>query len=224
MPPAALRMTPGELPEGAGEGAAAVAGELAVEHVARDGGGVEGDEHLRGARRGVVDDVGEDLLAGARLAGDECLRALCASLLWTCRPASLAQGGGGGLESRCQRRRSRGGDGRRGPRLDARRHTAPSARQSGAQMSRAAPVLACGAAGTSRGRHTADGRRHADTDSQHPPHGFSGARRPSPSEGDGAPEPNGLTDLRAFGRLRQPKRCPGRSGANRIRDGRRRIH
>ena len=56
---------------GAGEGAAAVAEQLAFEQVARDGGAVEGDERFLGAVGEVVDGAGEDFLAGAALAGDE---------------------------------------------------------------------------------------------------------------------------------------------------------
>ena len=56
---------------GAGEGAAAVAEELAFEQVAGDGGAVEGDEGLLRAVREFVDGAGEDLLAGAALAGDQ---------------------------------------------------------------------------------------------------------------------------------------------------------
>ena len=56
---------------GAGEGAAAVAEQLAFEQVAGDGGAVEGDERLLGAVRVVVNRAGENLLAGAALAGDQ---------------------------------------------------------------------------------------------------------------------------------------------------------
>ena len=53
---------------GAGEGAAAVAEELAFEQVAWDGGAVEGDEGLLGSVREVMNGAGEDFLAGAALA------------------------------------------------------------------------------------------------------------------------------------------------------------
>src|SRR6185503_10914820 len=56
---------------GAGEGAAAVAKELAFEEVAGDGGAVEGDEGLVRAAREFMDGAGEDLLARAALAGDQ---------------------------------------------------------------------------------------------------------------------------------------------------------
>ena len=56
---------------GAGEGAAAVAEELAFEQVARNGGAVERDERLLGAVGEVVNGAGEDLLAGAAFAGDQ---------------------------------------------------------------------------------------------------------------------------------------------------------
>ena len=56
---------------GAGERAAAVAEELAFEQVAGHGGAIEGDEGLPGAIGEVVDGAGENLLAGAAVAGDE---------------------------------------------------------------------------------------------------------------------------------------------------------
>ena len=56
---------------GAGEGAAAVAEQLALEQVARDGGAVERHERFLGAIGEVVDRAGEDFLAGTALAGDE---------------------------------------------------------------------------------------------------------------------------------------------------------
>ena len=56
---------------GAGEGAAAVAEQLAFEHLARDGGAVERDERAVGAIGVRVDGAREDLLARAALAGDE---------------------------------------------------------------------------------------------------------------------------------------------------------
>ena len=71
MPPAAARITPGEGGVGAGEGALAVAEQLALEHVARDGGAVEGQERPVGAVRGAVDGAREHFLAGAGLAGEE---------------------------------------------------------------------------------------------------------------------------------------------------------
>ena len=110
----------GELGDGAGERAAAVAEELAVEHVARDGGAVKGDERLRRALRGVVDDVREDLLAGTRLPPVRSLRALPGSSGETSQPVSRGRGGGEGRECRCPRRRSSGADGRRRPRPTAR--------------------------------------------------------------------------------------------------------
>ena len=56
---------------GAGEGAAAVAEELALEQVARDGGAVERDERLLGAVGEGVDRAGQDFLAGAAFAGQQ---------------------------------------------------------------------------------------------------------------------------------------------------------
>ena len=56
---------------GAGEGAAAVAEQLALEHVARHRGAVERHERPAGAVRGAMDRAGEHLLAGAGFAGDE---------------------------------------------------------------------------------------------------------------------------------------------------------
>ena len=61
----------GVIAVGAGEGAAAVAEELALHHLARHGGAVEGDERFVGAMRVGVDGAREDLLAGAALAGDQ---------------------------------------------------------------------------------------------------------------------------------------------------------
>ena len=71
MPPAARANDARVVAVGAGERAAAVAEQLALEHVARHGGAVEGDERFRGAVGGAVDGAGENLLAGAALAGDE---------------------------------------------------------------------------------------------------------------------------------------------------------
>ncbi len=56
---------------GAREGPLAVAEELAVEHFARHGGAVEGQEDAVGAVGGAVNGVREHLLAGAGLAGEE---------------------------------------------------------------------------------------------------------------------------------------------------------
>ena len=64
-------MTPGEGGVGAGEGALAVAEQLALEHVARDGRAVERDERPVGAVGGAVDGAREHFLAGAGLAGEE---------------------------------------------------------------------------------------------------------------------------------------------------------
>ena len=60
-----------EVLDGAGEGAAAVAEQLRVEHVLRRRGAVEGQEGRRGAGRAGVNGAGEHLLAGAGFAGDE---------------------------------------------------------------------------------------------------------------------------------------------------------
>ena len=56
---------------GAGEGAAPMAKEVALEQVPRDGGAVERDERLAAAVGEVVDGAGENFLPGAALAGDE---------------------------------------------------------------------------------------------------------------------------------------------------------
>jgi hypothetical protein len=53
---------------GSGEGAAAVAEELAFEEVAGDRGAVEGDEGLVGAIGEVMNRAGENFFAGAALA------------------------------------------------------------------------------------------------------------------------------------------------------------
>ena len=71
MPPAAARITPSKAHVGAGERAPAVAEQLALEHLARDGGAVERHERLGGAVRGAMDGAGEHFLAGAGLAGEE---------------------------------------------------------------------------------------------------------------------------------------------------------
>ena len=55
----------------AGEGAALVAEQLAIEQVAGHGGAVERDEPRRAALRALMHGAGEQLLAGAGLAGDE---------------------------------------------------------------------------------------------------------------------------------------------------------
>ena len=54
---------------GAGEGAALVAEQLALDQVGRNGAAVEHHERLVGAGAGVVDEMREDVLAGPRLAG-----------------------------------------------------------------------------------------------------------------------------------------------------------
>ena len=71
MPPWALADHAGRVLAGAGERPAPVAEELRVDQVARDAGAVVGDELLPGTARAVVDDAGEHLLAGPRLAGDQ---------------------------------------------------------------------------------------------------------------------------------------------------------
>src|SRR5262249_39930211 len=58
------------LPDGAGERALLVAEERRLDEVLRDRAAVEDDERLALAARGVVDPVGDELLAGAGLAGD----------------------------------------------------------------------------------------------------------------------------------------------------------
>src|SRR5262249_56024178 len=64
-----------ELPEllrvRVGEGAALVPEELALEQCLRDRGAVERDQRLARARAAVVDRLGDELLAGAALAGDQ---------------------------------------------------------------------------------------------------------------------------------------------------------
>ena len=61
----------GEGGVGAGEGALAVAEQLALEHVAGDRGAVEGHERPVGAIGRAMDHAREHLLAGAGLAGEE---------------------------------------------------------------------------------------------------------------------------------------------------------
>ena len=55
---------------GAREGAAALAKELALEELARDGGAVEGDKGFVGAVGMLVDRAGDDFLAGAAFPGN----------------------------------------------------------------------------------------------------------------------------------------------------------
>ena len=55
----------------AGEGAALVAEQLGLEQVLRDRRGVDRDERAAGARAVLVQGVGDQLLAGARFAGDQ---------------------------------------------------------------------------------------------------------------------------------------------------------
>ena len=71
MPCSADRIDPGNGVDRAGERAAPVAEQLAFDEIARDGGAVERDERPALDAAGVVDDSGEDFLAGARLSGEE---------------------------------------------------------------------------------------------------------------------------------------------------------
>ena len=66
-----LLETPAALRVGAGERAFLVAEELRLQQLRGDRRGVERDERPRGARAVVVQRAGHELLAGARLAGDE---------------------------------------------------------------------------------------------------------------------------------------------------------
>ena len=61
----------GERGVGAGEGALAVAEQLALEHVARHRRAVERDERAIGAVGGAMDEARQHLLAGAGLAGEQ---------------------------------------------------------------------------------------------------------------------------------------------------------
>jgi hypothetical protein len=58
----------------AGERALHVPEQLALDELGRDGGAVDLDERPVGARRVLVDGAGDELLAGAVLAGDEHAR------------------------------------------------------------------------------------------------------------------------------------------------------
>ena len=65
-------LEPAETPGlGAGEGAALVTEELGLEQLARDRGGIEGDERAARSRAVSMQRPRDQLLAGARLAGDE---------------------------------------------------------------------------------------------------------------------------------------------------------
>src|SRR2546428_10242038 len=57
--------------DGAGEAALHVAEQLALEQLGRDGGHVDGHERSGGARAQAMDGAREQLLAGARLAGEQ---------------------------------------------------------------------------------------------------------------------------------------------------------
>src|SRR5205814_10046362 len=56
---------------GAGEGAAAMAEQMAFEELARNGGAVDGDERFLRAVGEGMNGAGEDFLAGAAFTGDE---------------------------------------------------------------------------------------------------------------------------------------------------------
>ena len=56
---------------GAGEGALLVAEQLALQQVLGDGGAVDGQERRLGPQAVLVDGAGDQLLAGAALAGDQ---------------------------------------------------------------------------------------------------------------------------------------------------------
>ena len=71
MPPAADADDAGEGGVGPGEGALAVAEQLALEHVARDCRAIERDERAFGAIGGAMDGAREHFLAGAGFAGEE---------------------------------------------------------------------------------------------------------------------------------------------------------
>ncbi len=71
MPPSACSKRPRRCVARAGEGAALVAEELGLEQVARDGGGVDGDEGRVAARAVAVQRARHQLLAAARLAVDQ---------------------------------------------------------------------------------------------------------------------------------------------------------
>ena len=71
VPPSALRKQPGAVGDGAGERAAHVAEQLALDQVLGNRAAVDGDEALVAARAAGVDGARDDLLAGAALAGDQ---------------------------------------------------------------------------------------------------------------------------------------------------------
>ncbi len=71
MPSVALAEEAFAVAIGAGEGAADVAEELALEEVLGDGAAVDAREGLLGAGTGVVEGAGDDLFAGAALAEDQ---------------------------------------------------------------------------------------------------------------------------------------------------------
>ena len=71
MPPSAAWNLPGAAGDGAGEGAAHVPEELALDEVLGDGAAVDGDEGPAHALAAAVELARDELLAGAGLAGDE---------------------------------------------------------------------------------------------------------------------------------------------------------
>ncbi len=74
VPPSASDEHAGAIGARVGEGAALVAEQLALEQRVGDGGAVDRDEGALGARRVEVQRARHQLLAGARLAGDEHVR------------------------------------------------------------------------------------------------------------------------------------------------------
>ena len=71
MPPAARSNRPGLLSVGAGEGAALVAEQLALDQALGQGAAMDPDERAGGAVRVAVQGGGDQLLAGAGLADDQ---------------------------------------------------------------------------------------------------------------------------------------------------------
>ena len=89
---------------GAGEGAAAVAEELALEEIAGDRGAVEGDEGVLRAVGEVMNGAGEDFLAGAAFARNRPVAADGGSRL-ICRGITVL--GSGSVRDRKQTCRSK---------------------------------------------------------------------------------------------------------------------
>ena len=74
MPPLASSNLPGLAADGAGEGSARVAKQLAFQKLLGNGGAIYGDERLVAAGTGLVNEAGQQFLAGAAFGFDQNIR------------------------------------------------------------------------------------------------------------------------------------------------------